>query len=79
MSIDKSVNNFLEKGLFLTYNTKRRKLDVLNFVSHIFEQFAVLNARSPPISLRRPLQGGEASDRRRISENEGLQAFTPKG
>ena len=22
MSIDKSVNNFLEKGLFLTYNTK---------------------------------------------------------
>ena len=25
MSIDKSVNNFLEKGLFLTYNTKTRK------------------------------------------------------
>ena len=29
MSIDKSVNNFLEKGLFLTYNTKTRKLATL--------------------------------------------------
>ena len=31
MPVDKSVNNFLEKGLFLTYNTARCKLeDALN-------------------------------------------------
>jgi hypothetical protein len=34
------------------------KLDVLHCVSHIFGQFAVLHALSPPISSRRNLQGG---------------------
>ena len=35
------------------------KLDVLHCMSHIFGQFAVLHAHSPPISSRRNLQGGQ--------------------
>ena len=40
------------------FSLNGEKLDELHFIALIFGQFAVLHARSTPISSRRNLQGG---------------------